>query len=105
MDFSVHIDHRVKMKESEKKYQCLKLARELKKKLWNIKVTIIPIIQLYQLGLVLLVQSPKDYQRDWRTCNKKTSGDHPKDKIIENGQNTEKSPGDFRRLAVTQTPG
>ena len=24
--------------------------------------------------------------------------------IIENGQNTEKSPGDLRRLAVTQTP-
>ena len=24
--------------------------------------------------------------------------------IIENGQNTKKSPGDLRRLAVTQTP-
>ncbi len=24
--------------------------------------------------------------------------------IIENGQNTEKSPGDLKRLAVTQTP-
>ena len=24
--------------------------------------------------------------------------------IFENGQNTEKSPGDLRRLAVTQTP-
>ena len=24
--------------------------------------------------------------------------------ITENGQNTEKSPGDLRRLAVTQTP-
>ena len=30
-------------------------------------------------------------------------GDHPNDSIIENGQNTEKSPGDLRRLAVTQT--
>ena len=29
--------------------------------------------------------------------------DHPKYFIIENGQNTEKSPGDLRRLAVTQT--
>ena len=26
------------------------------------------------------------------------------DSIIENGQNTEKSPGDLRTLAVTQTP-
>ena len=33
-----------------------------------------------------------------------TSGDHPSNNIIENGQNTEKSPGDLRRLAVTQTP-
>ena len=29
---------------------------------------------------------------------------HPNDSIIENGQNTEKSPGDLRRLAVAQTP-
>ena len=31
-------------------------------------------------------------------------GDHPNYYIIENGQNTEKSPGDLGRLAVTQTP-
>ena len=34
----------------------------------------------------------------------RTSGDHPNYTIIENSQNTEKSPGDLRRLAVTQTP-
>ena len=34
----------------------------------------------------------------------RTSGDHQNYYIIENGQNTEKSPGDLRRLAVTQTP-
>ena len=33
--------------------------------------------------------------------NKRTSGDRPS--IIEIGHNTEKSPGDLRRLAVTQT--
>ena len=32
------------------------------------------------------------------------SEDHPNYYIIENGQNTEKSPGDLWRLAVTQTP-
>ncbi len=32
-----------------------------------------------------------------------TSGDHPNYSVIENGQNTEKSPGDLRRLAITQT--
>ena len=31
----------------------------------------------------------------------KPSGDHPNNSIIENSQNTEKSPGDLRRLAVT----
>ena len=36
--------------------------------------------------------------------NKRTSGDHPNKGIIKIGQNTEKSPGLFRRLAVTQTP-
>ena len=34
---------------------------------------------------------------------RRTSGDHPNYSIIENSQNTEKSPGDLRRLAVTQT--
>ena len=34
----------------------------------------------------------------------RTSGDHPNNYIIENGQNTEEIPGDLRRLAVTQAP-
>ena len=33
-----------------------------------------------------------------------TSGDYPNHSIIEIGQNTEKSPGDLGRLAVSQTP-
>ena len=32
------------------------------------------------------------------------SGDHPNNSIIGNGQNTERSLGDFKRLAVTQSP-
>ena len=32
------------------------------------------------------------------------SGDYPNYCIIEIDQNTEKSPGDLRRFAVTQTP-
>ena len=35
---------------------------------------------------------------------KRTSGDHPNYNIIEIDQNTKKSLGDLRRLAVTQTP-
>ena len=51
-----------------------------------------------------LVQSPKDWCRVWGLRNKRTSGNHPKYIIIKIGQNTEKSPEDLRRLAVTQTP-
>ena len=36
--------------------------------------------------------------------NKRTSGDHPNYSIVEFGQNTEKSPGNLRRLVVTQIP-
>ena len=43
MEFAVPADHRIKLKECEKKYKYLDLARELKK-LWNMKVTIIPIV-------------------------------------------------------------
>ena len=35
----------------------------------------------------------------------RTSGDDPNYSIIENGQNTEKSPGELKNLPVTQTPG
>ena len=43
VDFAVPADHRIKLKESEKKDKYLDLARELNK-LWNMKVTIIPIV-------------------------------------------------------------
>ena len=43
VDFAVPADHRIKLKESEKKDKYLDLARELKK-LWNMQVTIIPIV-------------------------------------------------------------
>ena len=40
VDFAVPADHRVKLKEGEKRDKCLDLARELKK-LWNMKMTVI----------------------------------------------------------------
>ena len=43
VDFAVPADHRIKLKECEKKDKYLNLARELKK-LWNMQVTIIPIV-------------------------------------------------------------
>ena len=43
VDFAVSADHRINLKESEKKDKYLDLARELKK-LWNMKVTVVPIV-------------------------------------------------------------
>ena len=43
VDFAVPADHRIILKECEKKDKYLDLARELKK-LWNMKVTIVPIV-------------------------------------------------------------
>ena len=43
VDFAVPADHRIKLNECEKKDKYLDLARELKK-IWNMKVMIIPIV-------------------------------------------------------------
>ena len=43
MEFAILDDHRVNLKESEKKDKYLNPARELKT-LWNMEVTFIPII-------------------------------------------------------------
>ena len=49
VNFAVLDEHRVKLKECEKRDKYVDLARELKK-LWNMKV-----------------QSPRDWNKDWRT--------------------------------------
>ena len=43
VDLAVLADHRIKLKECEKKSKYLELARKLKK-LWNMRVTIVPIV-------------------------------------------------------------
>ena len=98
MNFAVQVDHRVKLKGSKKKDKYLDLARELKK-LWNMKVTVIPIV----IGALVtfirgLVQGQEDLEIRGRVVTMKNYS------IVEIGQNTEKSPGDLRRFAITQTP-
>ena len=95
VDFAAPGDHWIKLKEYEKKDKCRNLARELKK-LWNMKVTIISTV-IGAFGSV--TKGLSEGIESWRT-----SGDHPNKNIIENSQNTEKSPGYLRRFAVTQTP-
>ena len=62
VDFAVPVDHRVKLKECEKRDKYLHFARELKK-LWNMKVTIIPTVT-GALGTVTkgLVQGLEDLE-------------------------------------------
>ena len=61
-------------------------------------ITVIPIV-IGTLGIILqgLVRGPG------RVGNQ-TSQDHPNYSIVEVGQNTEKSPGDLKKLAITQPP-
>ena len=88
-------DHRIKLIECEKKENNLDLSRETMEHesddctdcdwcFWHSDRKIIK--GLGGFG-------------SWRT-----SRDHPNDSIIEDGQNTETSPGDLRRLSVTETP-
>ena len=64
-------------------------------KKWNKKVTIILImIGAFAKGLL---------KEQGGLESKRTSGDHPNYSIVENGQNTENSLGDLKRLALTQT--
>ena len=77
VDFAVPADHRIKLKECEKRDKYLDLARKLK--LWNTLVTIIPIV----IGAFGTVTKGTRGLGSWRT-----SGDHPNDSIVENGQNT-----------------
>ena len=97
VDFAIPAGHGVKLKESEKKDKYLDPARELRK-LWNMKVTVIPII-VGSLGTV-----KRGLVKRTAGLRNKRSGGNLNYSIVEISQNTEKSSGDLRRLVVTQTP-
>ena len=59
VDFTVPADDKLTLKVSEKIDKYVYIAGELKK-LWNIKVTIIPIV------IGALVQLQKDWNKDWK---------------------------------------
>ena len=96
VDLVISADHRVRLKESEKRDKYLNFAWEQEK--------------------TMKYESDDDTSCDWCAWyshqwiatgagglgNKRTSGDHPNYNILKIGQNT-KSPRDLRRLAVTQT--
>ena len=98
VDFAVSGDHRINLKKSEKKDMYLDLARELKK-LWNMKVTIVPIV-IGALGTITkgLLKGLEDLEVGGRVETIRTTA------LLRTGQNPETSPGDLRRLALTQNP-
>ena len=72
VDFAVLADHRVKLQECEKRDRYLDLARELKK-LWNMKMTIIPVV-ICALSAITkgLVQGLEDFEiTGWVETTKK----------------------------------
>ena len=95
-EFAVPVDHWIKLKESEKKDKYLDLAKELKK-LWNIKMMVIPIVT-GALSTVTkgLIKGLEDLEiRGQMETIQMT---------VFLKSNTKKSSGDLKRLAVTQTP-
>ena len=98
MDFAVPADHKIKVKESEKKDKYPRPCKGIENTMEH--------------------EGDNSTYRDWcfwynhRRIIKgtggiggwRTRGGHLKNNIIENGQNTEKSPGDLRRLVVSPTP-
>ena len=97
-DLAVPADHRVKLKENKKKDKYLDLVWELKK---TVEYECDDDTNCNQCSWY-------SHQRfgtvTWGIGNKRTSGDHSNYSLIKIDQNTEKSPGDLRGLAITQTP-
>ena len=97
MDCAVSADHRVRLKESEKRKKYLELVKELKDLEHegdgnaNCNWCARNNLQMTGKGIRIL-------------GNKRKSEDHPNRSIIKINQNTKKSPGNLKRLAVTQTP-
>ena len=95
MDYTVPVDHRVKIKESEKMHKYLDFDRELKN-MWNMRMTLIPIVVgAFETVFKDLEKGLEELEIGGRIQTINTTV------FVEN---TEKSPGDLRRLAVTQIP-
>ena len=93
MDFAVPDDYFLKLKIGEKRDKYMELAKEWKKKIME-----------YESDGDTNCNSPKIGTGSGGLGNKRMSGDNLNNSIVEIGQNIEKCPGDWRRLAARQTP-
>ena len=96
VDFAVPADHSIKLKEREMKDKYLDLTRELKKNYgiwrWRLYQSLLGAFGTITKGLLKGLEGLE------------VGGRHPNYSIVENGQNTEKSPRDLWKLAVAHTP-
>ena len=100
MDFAYPADYKVKIKGNEKRHKYLELAWELKKKTMEYDGDSDTNCYWWTRN------NPQRLGKETgRVGNRGTSRYHPNHtSIVKISQNIEKSPGDLRRLAVTQTP-
>ena len=94
MNFAALADHWVKLKGSKKKIST-KTLLDIRKKVWKTKGEVISIV-ISTFGTVT-----KGFIKGSEELGNKRTSNYS---IVEIGQNTKKSPGDLRRLAVTKTP-
>ena len=101
VDLAVPADHRINLKESEKKDKYLDLTRAIKT-LWNMKVMIVPIV-IGALGTVtkVLLKGLEDLEIGGQLETIQMTALLRTARILRRVLETW---GDLRRLAVTQTP-
>ena len=97
-DFAVSSNHGIKVKGSEKKDKYLDLSRELEK-VWNMKVTIIPIVSV-AFGTVTtgILKRQEDFKVGEQVETIQTTT------ILRIARTPRRVSGDKRRLAVTHSP-
>ena len=106
-DFAIPGDRRVKIKEIEKRDKYLDLAKKLKKTKKNKKKTGKHESTGDKIVIGALWTVPKGFESGegtGRIGNRRKNRNYPSYRIVKIGQITEKSPGDLRRLVVTQIP-
>ena len=91
--------HKKKTKKKRELENCWQQSQQLKKKLWNMQVTIIPVV-IGTFGTVTkgLLRGLDDLKVGGRVETIQTTT------LLRTGQSTEKSAGDLMWLALTQTP-
>ena len=97
-DFAHPVNHRVRIKENEKRDKYLDLAWE-QKKLWNMKVMIIPsVIRVFGMISKCLVKGRGKLEiGGWAKTILTTA-------LLRSVKTAEKNPWGFGRLVVTHTP-